>query len=236
MGRERGKEWKHVRVIKSGKNNQLIECNYCSKQFWVGSGSRIRGHIGIDTIDGISKCEKVPDSVVASFKKEEEKKMHEKADHDRKRALNFATSATAGMASGTSSVAASDPKQPKITFTLGMQKKSEVDEAVARMCYSTGVSFNIVNNKHFREMCHKIGEYGPSYQVTSDYPIRTTLLEKEYTSVRHRVDELHATHLSRTGGTIVSDGWSDVQRRPLLNVLLVTPAGEFVSSLTCEEP
>ena len=133
MGRERGKEWKHVKVIKSGKNNQLIECNYCSKQFWVGSGSRIRGHIGIDTIDGISKCEKVPDSVVASFKKEEEKKMHEKADHDRKRALNFATSATAGMASGTSSVAASDPKQPKITFTLGMQKKSEVDEAVARI-------------------------------------------------------------------------------------------------------
>ena len=25
MGRERGKEWKHVRVIKSGKNNQLID-------------------------------------------------------------------------------------------------------------------------------------------------------------------------------------------------------------------
>ena len=74
-------------------------------------------------------------------------------------------------------------------------------------------------------MCLKIGLYGPSYQVTTDYPVRTTLLEKEYDRIRHRVDEFHGEHLSRTGGTFVNDGWSDAQRCLLLNFLLVTPAG-----------
>lgn len=39
------------------------------------------------------------------------------------------------------------------------------------------------------------------------------------------MEQFHAVHLKCTGGTIVSDGWSDAQRRPLLNVLLDIPAG-----------
>jgi len=34
----------------------------------------------------------------------------------------------------------SDPKQPKLATVVGKQIKSEVDLAVARMCYSTGIS------------------------------------------------------------------------------------------------
>ena len=113
-----------------------------------------------------------------------------------------------------------------------INKKTDVDQAVARMCYSTGVSFNIANNKHFREMCHKIGQYGSSYQVPTDYPIRTSLMDKEYTTINSRVQAFHSDHLHRTGGTVVSDGWSDAQRRPLLNFLLVTPAGAtFLNSV-----
>ena len=73
-----------------------------------------------------------------------------------------------------------------------------MDEAVARMCCSTGVSSNVVNNEHFQEICQKIGEFGPSYHVQSDYPLRTTLPENEYTEVCHRVDEFHVDHLART--------------------------------------
>ena len=81
-------------------------------------------------------------------------------------------------------------------------------------------------------MCQKIGQFGPAYQPPTDYPIRTTLLQKEYQSVSRRVKQFHAAHLKYTGGTIVSDGWSDAQRRPLLNVLLVTPAGAtFLNSV-----
>ena len=54
MPKERGKEWKYVKVQKTNKNNHLVECSYCQKQFWVGSGSRIRAHLGVETINGKS--------------------------------------------------------------------------------------------------------------------------------------------------------------------------------------
>jgi len=228
MPRVRGKEWKHVKLLKTGKNNHLVECSYCNKQFWVGSGNRIRAHLGVESINGVAKCEKVPESVVDSLVVAENKKIAENSEATRKRALDASCSSSTGKPT--------DSKQPKITDLCDKRKKSEVDEAVARMCYSTGVSFNVVNNKHFREMCHKIGEYGPSYQVQSDYPLRTTLLEKEYSHVRQRVVDFHAAHLSRTGGTIVSDGWSDAQRRPLLNFLLVTPSGELSLEIMIRHP
>ena len=55
-----------------------------------------------------------------------------------------------------------DAKQPKITAICSKHLTTEADEAVARMYYSTGVSFNVVNNKQFHEMCHEIDSYGPS--------------------------------------------------------------------------
>ena len=228
MPRARGKEWDHVKVLQSSKKNQLAQCKYCDKQFWVGSGSRIRAHLGVETVDGVSKCEKVPENVTASFVKAEGKKLQENATVIRKRAFDASLCSASGKAVSRAPGHSTDVKQPTITAICDKRSKSEVDEAVARMCYSTGVSFRIVNNKHFKEMCRKIGQYGPSYQVPTDFPIRTTLLEKEYSAVSRRTDEFHADYLCRTGGSIVSDGWSDAQRRPLLNVLLVTPAGKHI--------
>ena len=210
-----------MKVLQTSKKNCLVKCNYCDKQFWIGSGNRIRAHLGVENISGVAKCSSVPEEVVVWFMQAEADKISRNAEMSKKRALDIATKGDIG-----SFALASSSKQPKITTVCDKQKKAEVDEAVARMCYSTGVSFNVVNNKHFREMCQKIGQYGPTYQVTSDYPIRTTLLQKEYDRMSRRVDEFHNEHLSRTGGTIVSDGWSDAQRRPLLNFLLVTPAGK----------
>ena len=34
------------------------------------------------------------------------------------------------------------------------------------------------------------------------------------------------SNLSTTACTIVSDGWSNVQRRPLINIMIVSPCGE----------
>ena len=222
MPKPRGKEWEYVKVLKEGTNNYFVQCNYCSKQFWIGSGSRIREHLGVDTLSGAAKCEKVPEEVTTQLRNAESKK-----------SLNSDSQAGCRKHMGSASeVTCSDPKQPKLPTVVGKQMKTDVDKAVARMCYSTGVSFSVVNNKHFKEMCSKIAQYGPTYQLPSDYPIRTSLLQTEYNNVSQRVDQFHASYLTHTGGTIVSDGWSDVQRRPILNILLVTPAGAtFLNSV-----
>ena len=140
MPRGRGKEWMHVKVLKSTKTNFLIECNFCNKQFWVGSGNRVRAHLGVETISGVAKCEKIPDNLVAIFMKAENKKLCENEVMSRKRALDISTS---GKHLIPSTSHESDLKQPKITAIRDKQKKHDVDQAVARMCYSTGISLNI---------------------------------------------------------------------------------------------
>jgi hypothetical protein len=112
--------------------------------------------------------------------KAEHKKLAETAEVARKRSIDAEISSKSSV---TDEGSTSSAKQLMRTTMCSKKQKGEVDEAVARMCYSTGVSFNVVNNKHFREMCHKIGEYGSCYQIRSDHFIRTTLLEKEYSKV-----------------------------------------------------
>jgi hypothetical protein len=226
MPKPRGKEWEYVKVLKEGSNNYLVECNYCSKQFWIGSGSRIRAHLGVETLSGSAKCEKVPEQVTTQLRKAESKKTSNTDSQD----------ACRKHMGSASEVTRSDPKQPKLHTVVGKQIKTEVDKAVARMCYITGISFNVVNNKHFKEMCSKIAQHGPTYQLPSDYPVRTSLLQTEYNNISQRVDQFHNSYLAQTGGTIVSDGWSDVQHRPILNILLVTPAGAtFLNSVDSSE-
>ena len=219
----KGKEWDHVIVLSETANNFQVKCIYCSKVFW-GSGNRIRAHMGIETATGVAKCGKVPVEILECFKAADAVKQSEKQENARKRNLDKAVTST--------SLSSSSAKQPKLTNLFKNIEKAEVDESIARMMYSTGISFNVVNNKHFREMCSQIGKYGPAYKPPSDHPIRTTLLDKEYAKVQNRVQTSIFTYLNLKMGTIVSDGWSDAQQKPLLNILLVTSSGStFIESI-----
>ena len=177
MPKGKGKEWTYFTVLQESKNNCLLQCVYCNKQFW-GSANRIRAHLGIESVAGVTKCEKVPSDIVMRLGQAEANKNSLKDVQARKRVLDE-TFGRDCRGSTSNSSAVSDPKQPKMPAMLQKLNADEVDRAIARMCFSTGASFRIVNNKHFKEMCAKIAAYGPSYKVPSDHPIRTTLLEKE---------------------------------------------------------
>jgi len=56
--------------------------------------------------------------------------------------------------------------------------------------------------------------------------LRTTILEREKQLCRDGLASFQES-LQLTGATITSDGWSDVRRRPLLNLLVVSPKGEM---------
>lgn len=189
MPKRRGKEWDHVKVMKVVRNNHQVQCKYCNKQFWITGGNRIRAHLGVGSETGVAKCENVPDEVNRMLKDAESKKT----------AAQCISTFRMNKIGVTEVASASDQKQPTMANVVCKQMKSEVDVAVARMCYSTGVSFNVVNNKHFREMCSKIATYGATYQPPTDYPIRSSFLQREYETVSHRVDQFHVSYLSETG-------------------------------------
>eukprot|EP00952_Eustigmatos_sp_NYUAD-ZCMA_P009754 40260-Eustigmatos_ZCMA.PRE.1 len=56
MGRVRGKEWDHVKIIEQKVNNPEVECKYCLHQFDAGA-PRIREHfLHKNKVTGVSKC------------------------------------------------------------------------------------------------------------------------------------------------------------------------------------
>lgn len=100
----------------------------------------------------------------------------------------------------------------------------QVDNALARLFYANGLAFNLVKSPYLQEFCEVLGKYGPSYTLPSYNALREDLLEREYNRVSSMTTQLKSS-LADTACTITSDGWTSVQNKPLLNVLMVTPKG-----------
>lgn len=53
--------------------------------------------------------------------------------------------------------------------------------------------------------------------------VSTALLNDEVTSLKQRLDKhTNGTDITQLGATLISDGWSNVQNRPIINFLLIT--------------
>ncbi|XP_061352433.1 uncharacterized protein LOC133297305 [Gastrolobium bilobum] len=92
------------------------------------------------------------------------------------------------------------------------------------MFYSAGLSFTLARNPYFQAAFtfaadNNIGGYmSPSYNS-----LRTTLLHKEKENIDKLCAPIRAGWKDK-GVSIVSDGWSDSQRRPLINFMAVSDA------------
>ena len=89
------------------------------------------------------------------------------------------------------------------------------------LCCCAALSFNIARNPYYRESykfaaSHSLDGYcPPSYDK-----LRTTLLQQERAHVETLLDRTKSVWPEK-GVTICSDGWTDVQRRPLINFIAV---------------
>ena len=93
------------------------------------------------------------------------------------------------------------------------------------MFYTGGLPFNFARNAYYRSSyayaaTHNIlGYLPPGYNA-----LRTTLLQKERTHVERLLKPIKDSWLEN-GVSIVSDGWSDPQRRHLINIMVVSDRG-----------
>ncbi|KAG5524531.1 hypothetical protein RHGRI_031254 [Rhododendron griersonianum] len=113
-------------------------------------------------------------------------------------------------------------------------KRDQLHAEIARMFYSGGLPFNLARNPY----------YVTSYQFAANNPLsgyipprynllRTTLLQQEKTNVERLLLPIKGTWRGK-GVSIVSDGWSDSQRRPLINFMAVTEGGPmFLKAVDC---
>jgi Protein of unknown function (DUF 659)/hAT family C-terminal dimerisation region len=138
----------------------------------------------------------------------------------------------ASVFSGPQSVTPPGDNLVQQVIDTGLQKalKGKVDEQVSRMFINCGLSFNVARHPDFKKALSMIADYGSNkvsggrYAAPGYNLLRNALLLKERERVEAALVPFKDT-FEVYGVTLVSDGWTDVGSRPLLNVLAVSPFG-----------
>lgn len=229
--------WVHVTrytsVSESGRGgNARFKCHFCDGDF-PGSYSRVRAHLLKTTGSGVKICSKVPYSVHEQLCKE-----------DREANAAIVNSAPKNQlvklppyenSSSAPSTKKRKAKQTNIADSFTAEERHIADSHIARMFFTGALPFNLARNPEYLASYSyvantKLGGYvPPSYDA-----LRTTLLQKEKLHVEHMLEPIKATWPFK-GVSIATDGWSDPQRRPILNFIAMTEGGPmFLKAINTE--
>ncbi|XP_010444948.1 PREDICTED: uncharacterized protein LOC104727550 [Camelina sativa] len=121
-----------------------------------------------------------------------------------------------------------------IERAFGIAARDQLDQEIARMLYTGGVAFNLARNPHY----HRSYQFAAATNIDGYVPpgynkLRTTLLQKERNHVESLLVPLKSTW-NEKGVSIVSDGWSDPTRKPLINFISVSGnAPLFMKAVDC---
>ncbi|KAL1352817.1 hypothetical protein AAHE18_06G195400 [Arachis hypogaea] len=212
-----------------GGGNLEFQCKFC-KVLFSGSYTRVRAHLLKISGKGIRFCVKV-----TSTKLEELKKLDSESTllHESKKAKSIPLPPL-------SNASEIDSRKRRATGPLekafNVNARETLDLHIARMFFSSGLPFHLAKNPYFvKAFSYAANNYIDGYIPPGYNKLRTTLLEKEKQHVERM---LEPTKNSRSGKgvSIVSDGWSDPQRRPLLNFMAVTESGPmFLKAVDCSD-
>jgi hypothetical protein len=118
-------------------------------------------------------------------------------------------------------------KQSTLKAAFSKQDCTKVDQLWGRAFYANGLSFCLAKDHHFKAAVAATTSFGESYPgPLSVDRLRTTILECEKQLCRDGLASFQES-FQLIGATITSDGWSNLRRCPLLNLLVVSPKGEM---------
>ena len=108
-------------------------------------------------------------------------------------------------------------------------EKEEIDTAIARAFYTSGIPLATIENPFIIQALHKIN---PEYQPPSRKSLSTTLLEKEYKQVSADINKQikNSNYICLT-----SDGWTNIHQQPIINFMITTPQPIFWKALESKE-
>eukprot|EP00253_Pinus_taeda_P007184 PITA_07184 len=150
--------------------------------------------------------------------------------------LPFVASTTSSMPYGSQrepTLPDVDPTQKTLEKAWKPLERNEVDDAVYDFFIGCNISFNTIRSSLFHDMLKKIGHFGPSYVLPSYESLRTKGIDRSKQRIEERVKPIRDSW-AISGCTLVSDGWTDRQSRPLMNTLDCCPEGVIhLSTINC---
>ncbi|GKF80658.1 hypothetical protein Tco_0239260, partial [Tanacetum coccineum] len=109
--------------------------------------------------------------------------------------------------------------------------RAKTIQYIARFFYQAGIPFNAARLDSFKVAIEAIGQYGPGLKPPSYHELRVPLLQKEIDYTNGLLQN-HKEEWKKHGCSIMSDAWSDIKGRSIINFLVNSPAGTmFIKSV-----
>ena len=125
--------------------------------------------------------------------------------------------------------------QPTIDAKWKKMEKDAAWECIARWWYDADIPFNATNSVYYQPMIDSIASCGPGFKGPNFHDIRGPLLQNEVQRIDEYLIEFKESW-SKTGCTIMSDGWTDTRSRTILNFLIACPKGTmFLKSVDASD-
>ena len=123
-------------------------------------------------------------------------------------------------------------RQQELSEAYQIGKRKELDAIWAAFFYEANVAFNVVRHPAFIAAVRATSNAGFDYEPPTYNAMRTTLIEPKKRQITADIETKTSKCIEIYGATICSDGWDNVTHRPLMNVMLVCPAGDvFLGSV-----
>jgi hypothetical protein len=111
------------------------------------------------------------------------------------------------------------------SFFASHQMQATAEETLAMGLFCAGIAPAVMDNPRFKAGISAATKMGSSFVIPSAKKMRTTLLTKCDKQITEQVNTQLAG--SPYVGTLMSDGWTDNRRRPLMNAVFVNTDGAY---------
>nr|XP_007144620.1 hypothetical protein PHAVU_007G170700g [Phaseolus vulgaris]ESW16614.1 hypothetical protein PHAVU_007G170700g [Phaseolus vulgaris] len=222
--------WRYVSKLRKtpGGGNNMIKCSLCNFSF-NGSYTQVRAHLLKLTGVGVRICPKVTPSKLVEFKKLDNEATL-KIEGLKQKEVHLPPVSDEGNQTNSDD----NPKfKGSLQAAFNIQARDTLDCEIARMFYSSGLPFHLSRSPYYRSAF----SYAANTSNLSEYvpptynKLRGHLLSKERSHVENLLQPIQNSW-NQKGVTIVSDGWSDPQRKPLIDFMATTESGSvFLKSI-----
>ena len=216
------------RATNTGGGSRDWNCNICGHS-WVGSYSRVRQHLLGIPGKGVNVCIKL-----TAAQKSELLRLQMAADGKGLFSSKNVTSQphSSGIMSPPTMIGSEIGSSRScaigatITGMYNVDKRDRADGAIGRFIFANGIPFHVSRSPYYKEMVAAIADVGTSYVPPGEHKLRTTILENEVSKINVQKEDMRQTW-ARCGCSIVMDGWTDIAKRPLINIIVTSTAGPF---------
>ncbi|XP_028552961.1 uncharacterized protein LOC114580241 [Dendrobium catenatum] len=233
-GHTKDPAWKHstqVDVGGSDKTYVYLKCNYCDKVV-KGGVTRMKEHLS-GSQKNVAPCSKVPDA------KQFEDRVDVGSYYGSERSVRDSFSSmkliSSRSARGPIDHYMVDTSEDRPSTTQKMAPEN-AREARRRMCkdigrffYENAITFNVATSPSYYNMFRSVGAFERGFKSPTMYDLRTWIL-KELKNTDKSIEKIKKTW-AQTGVTIISDGWSDIKYRSLINILINNPYDSIIDEV-----